>query len=143
MAEPHKPTEYRDTTERVILIVDDEPQLLQLTVLMCDRVGYRAEAVGDSRSAVREFKKDPHRILLTILDGTIEGAEDAFSTMRAVRPRLPVIIASGYADYHFGDRFVKGEFPTILAKPYTRTELEHAIDTALSSDSDFSQGSSD
>ncbi len=81
-----------------LLIVDDEPTLLQLLRRYLERQGFEVETCGSAEQALALFDPDPQRFDLVITDLTLPGANGAqlLESMRAKNPKLPGMIASGY-----------------------------------------------
>ena len=81
-----------------VLIVDDEPNLLDLLRRYLSRLGYQVETCGNAADALARFEADPNRFALAITDlslPTLNG-EDLIERLRQLRPGLPAIITSGY-----------------------------------------------
>jgi DNA-binding response OmpR family regulator len=60
----------------LILIVDDEPNIIELARLYLEREGYRTHAVGDGGQAVESVRKEnPALVVLDIMLPTLDGYE--------------------------------------------------------------------
>jgi len=81
-----------------ILIVDDEPTLLQLLRRYLERQGYQVEAHESAESALASFQQDPAQFAMVVADLTLPGASGAelIEKLRAQNPTLPGLITSGY-----------------------------------------------
>ena len=81
-----------------LLIVDDEPTLLQLLRRYLERQGFAVEACGTAEQALAAFDADPNGYSMVITDLTLPGANGAelIEKLRVKNPVLPGIIASGY-----------------------------------------------
>lgn len=81
-----------------LLLVDDEPALLDLLKRYLERIGYTVDACSGAEAALREFASDPTRYALVLTDLTLEGisGEEMLTRMREMNPSLPAIVASGY-----------------------------------------------
>lgn len=81
-----------------ILIVDDEPEVSQAGARILERLGYRTTAFTQSKVALEEFRRDPTSFSAVLSDLTmpeLTGA-DFVKELLALRPNLPVLIATGY-----------------------------------------------
>lgn len=112
-----------------LLIVDDEPALLDLLRRYLVRLGYEVETAGGPAEALALFKKDPSRFSLVLTDLTLDdiNGEDLLAQMRQLRPDLPGMIASGYPHE---PRLKRVDF---LLKPFLPAALAEAVERALKS----------
>jgi PAS domain S-box-containing protein len=81
-----------------ILCVDDEPALAELAARLLERAGYNAEVYTDSAAALSSFAARPEVFDLVITDLSMPGTSGLEFAERvlAIRPDIPVVIASGY-----------------------------------------------
>ena len=83
-----------------ILLVDDESHLCHLEEKLLKRMGYRVSAFTDSLEALKTFQKNPDSFDLVITDSSMSqlpGLDLARVILRQ-RPKLPVILATGFGD---------------------------------------------
>jgi len=110
-----------------LLIVDDEPNLLDLLRRYLTRVGYEVETCGDAEEALALFQAQPGRFSMAITDLSLPtfNGEELIERMRLLRPGLPAIITSGYPHVPsaVGVRF--------LQKPFLPQMLADAVEGAL------------
>jgi two-component system, cell cycle sensor histidine kinase and response regulator CckA len=81
-----------------ILLVDDEPPLLDLLTRYLERLGYQVDACLTPEDALERFETDPARydLVLTDLSLPIIRGDEMLARMRARYPKLRAIVASGY-----------------------------------------------
>ncbi len=106
-----------------LLLVDDEPALLDLLKKYLERLGYLAEACGSPEEALEIFERNPEEFALVLTDlsfPSISG-EEMVERMRARNPRLRAIISSGYP-YE-----PRSKHTAFLLKPYAPKMLAEAI----------------
>ena len=106
----------------MLLIVDDEPNLLDLLRRYLGRLGYQVETCANALDALALFQAAPERFSLAITDlslPTLNG-EELIERMRLIRPGLPAIITSGYP---YQPRAGVG----FLQKPFLQTDLRKAM----------------
>ena len=117
-----------------ILAVDDDPLVLMNTVALLEDLGFRVHAAPNAQRAL-DFLEADNAVDLVITDEAMPGMRGTqlIETIRAKRPDLPVILATGYADLPNGLPF---GLPR-LDKPYTQADLQAAIETALSGQRDL------
>jgi DNA-binding NtrC family response regulator len=80
-----------------ILLVEDEPSLLQLVEKYLQRLGFEVESHLKSLDALRHFEAAPERYALVIADlGIPDMPGDALMTrMLEIRPELRILVCSG------------------------------------------------
>ena len=83
---------------RRLLIVDDEPAVLDLLKRYLERVGYSVEMSASAEAALDLFEAAPYGYDLVITDLKLPGmgGEDLLKRMRARNPSVRALIASGY-----------------------------------------------
>jgi len=111
----------------MLLIVDDEPTLLDLLSRYLGRLGYQVETYGDPQEALARFQADPHRFTMAISDLSLPSmnGEELIERIQQLRPGLPAIITSGYP-YE-----PRGAGIGFLQKPFLPHMLAEAVETAL------------
>ena len=74
-----------------LLIVDDEPNLLDLLRRYLGRLGYEVETCGDAQEALALFQAGPDRFSMAITDLSLPSlnGEELIERMRQIRPGLP------------------------------------------------------
>jgi two-component system, cell cycle sensor histidine kinase and response regulator CckA len=113
-----------------ILVVEDEPLLLDLTRRTLEHAGYRVLTAEDGARAIEVFREAGASINLVLLDRTLPKQPGAavMRQIRAMRPDIKVIVTSG-------DSFPgEVEFPTalrFLEKPYLPRFLCRVVREAL------------
>ena len=111
-----------------ILLVDDEPYILDVGVKMLEKMGYTVLKACCGEDAVRVFTDAHQQIDLVILDMIMPdiGGGEVFDRMRVVKPTIKVLLASGYS---MGDAAVIIERGCngFIQKPFGMEKLSHAI----------------
>jgi len=81
-----------------LLIIDDEPPLLDLLRRYLGRQGYEVETCPTPGDALAHFRADPERFSMVITDLSMPemNGEELIGKLRELRPHLPAIITSGY-----------------------------------------------
>ncbi|MGH9646791.1 MAG: response regulator [Bryobacteraceae bacterium] len=111
----------------MLLIVDDEPKLLELLSRYLGRLGYQVETCGDAEDALARFRAGPDSFSMAITDLSLPSlnGEELIERIRQLRPGLPAIITSGYP---YVPRAAGVGF---LQKPFLPQMLAEAIEKAL------------
>jgi PAS domain S-box-containing protein len=121
----------RSAGER-ILVVEDDPDLLEATVGMLEDLGYRTLTARDGAEALEQAEAHPDFNLLftdLVLPGALNGA-DVARALRGRRPRLPVVYMSGYAETVLAGQENDDGIP-LLRKPFRQAELARLLSDAL------------
>jgi len=110
-----------------LLLVDDEPALLELLTKYLERLGYPVDACLSAEDALAQFDANPSRYSLVLTDLTLPGinGEEMLRRMHGTRPALQAIISSGYP---YVPRSKKIMF---LQKPYLPKMLAEAIEALI------------
>jgi PAS domain S-box-containing protein len=116
-----------------ILLVDDEPALVQLGTRVLERLGYQVKAFGSSLDALAAARTRPDDFDLVVSDLALPGMSglDLVEQLRKLRPDVPVIVVSGYVDSAMQERISAIGVQTVLLKPYTIESLGAAIEQIL------------
>jgi len=81
-------------SSELVLVVDDEPSIVQLSRLYLERDGYRVIEAGDGRSALEILRREhPALVILDIMLPEVDGLE-VCRTLRAEKNPVPVIMVS-------------------------------------------------
>jgi len=125
---PEEATTYHSGRKLRIVSVDDDPLVSFNTSAMLEELGHTVFAAVSGTRALEILRgEDPIDLLITdqAMPG-MKGSELA-ATIRAEKPDLPVIIATGYAELSAGEG---AEFPK-LAKPFFQQDLAKVISEAM------------
>ncbi|MEU4690499.1 PAS domain S-box protein [Actinoplanes sp. NPDC023714] len=108
-----------------ILMVEDEDDLRVITSRILTRAGYRVLAAsgGDQALHLAQTHPAPIDLLLTdVIMPKMTGNEVA-ARVRAIRPDIPVLYMSGYAEPVLTENGTLPDGVTIVEKPFTSQEL--------------------
>ena len=107
-----------------VLLVEDNPDVATVSASLLEQLGYTVRRVENAEAALREIELDGIDFVFSdiVMPGKMDGLSLA-RHLRAVRPGLPILLASGYSDAAIN---VRGDFP-ILRKPYEIHQLSQAI----------------
>jgi CheY-like chemotaxis protein len=102
-----------------ILIVDDDPGLLETVRAMLQLIGYSAFAARNGREAVSQLRQHTQEIGLVLLDLHLgsENTEKVFDDLRQVHPKVSVLLMSGEPEEMALDHFGRAGLDGFLYKP--------------------------
>jgi PAS domain S-box-containing protein len=116
-----------------ILLVEDEESLRQLTTRILTRNGYQVCAVGNGAEAVRRAGVTAQPITLLLTDVVMPGmlGNEVAARIGAIRPDVPALFMSGYAQPILDSHGVGASSFDILAKPFTESALLSRVRQAI------------
>ncbi len=124
------PGTMEGTGEAYLLVVDDDTDVRVTTALLLRRMGYHVTEAASAGEALMALELDSNiELLLTdVVMPEVSGPELARKA-RLVRPDLPIVYFSGYAD----PEAIVGAIPIsrLLRKPFRPAELVALIESAL------------
>jgi CheY-like chemotaxis protein len=117
---------------RTVLVVDDEEPVRAVTGMALDLKGFAHVDAADGREALDIFERDPDRFAAVILDHMMPrlGGAEVAERIKALRPRLPVVLISGLLADHSGTED-KPEGDAVLRKPFAPEDLYAALARAF------------
>jgi PAS domain S-box-containing protein len=109
------------TTARTVLVVDDEPEVLDLATEILRRVGYSVLEAPNGAAALEVAARHPGEIHLLVTDMVMPGmsGRDLAERMRALRASLRVLYISGYVQDASARAALASERSAFVAKPFT------------------------
>jgi PAS domain S-box-containing protein len=110
---------------RHILFVDDEAPLVLLATRMLEEHGYRVSGCANGLDAIAAFMRDPLDFDIVVTDLNMRGMSglELAKQLRAFRPELPVLVASGYVDDDLEKKAAEAGVSELLYKPGTIEEF--------------------
>jgi CheY-like chemotaxis protein len=109
------------TTSRTVLVVDDEPEVLELATEILRRVGYSVLQAADGAAALEVARRHEGEIHLLVTDMVMPGmsGRDLAERLRTLRNALPVLYISGYVQDASARAALASEHSAFVAKPFT------------------------
>jgi CheY-like chemotaxis protein len=125
---PALPIALGDTPSCRVLFVDDDPMVSNSTVAMLEQLGHRVLVAPSGALALDVIRLEP-KIDLVITDHAMPGMTgiELAARIREIRPTVPIILATGYADVP------AGRDPALprIDKPYRLEKLAALIATLM------------
>jgi CheY-like chemotaxis protein len=114
---------------RRILFVDDEASIARLAQVMLRGLGHTATSFGSAAEGLAALKANPTEFDLVITDLTMPGMTgvDFARGIRAIRPDIPIILSSGYADEVPEETLKTLGIVEVLPKPFQMQALGAAV----------------
>ncbi|HEY6951609.1 MAG TPA: PAS domain S-box protein, partial [Bacteroidota bacterium] len=118
-----------------ILVVDDEPSVLEITTATLEKFGYKTLRACDGTQAIALFAKNRGEVRAVITDMSMP-VMDGSSTIKALRrieSNAKIIAASGLAEHKSKIEVAGLRVEAFLEKPYTAEALLGTLQEVLSS----------
>jgi DNA-binding NtrC family response regulator len=116
-----------------IMIVDDEPALVELAEEITAGLGYEPVGFASSRAALNAFQEAPQRFDVVLTDESmpdLPGTELARELWR-IRPSVPIIVMTGYGGSQLTNRATEMGVNALLRKPLHSRDLAESLARAL------------
>lgn len=113
----------------LILIVDDEPSIQDITKTSLETHQYQALVAGDGVEAIALYAKNADKIsavLMNIMLPVLDGLT-TIRTLKKINPQVKIIATSGLISKSKLNEIVNTGANSFLAKPYTVNELLLAL----------------
>ena len=115
-----------------VLVVDDDPQVLEVVTSMLERAGFDVVPAATPTAALRAFRSRKD-VDVAVVDLVLPGlpGQELIDELRRLRPDLEVIVMSGHGfDAEMRRRIRSGDL-RCLQKPVGRQEVVEAVQAAL------------
>ena len=108
-----------------ILMVDDEPEVLEIHSRLLEHFGYRVDTVDNPDASLDFIRDHPGEIDLVLIDQKMPGmtGDELGARIRALCPDLPLILCSGFP----GEKADYSGFHAVIPKPVTATRLAQTV----------------
>jgi two-component system, cell cycle sensor histidine kinase and response regulator CckA len=119
----------------IVLLVEDDAAVLQVSRTMIERLGYTVLAAGSPDEALRlaaAYSGDLHLLVTDVVMPGLSG-KDLFARLKQSRPWLRCLYMSGYADGLGDGAGILDQDANLLEKPYTLRSLAEKLRDAMSS----------
>ncbi|MFH1701173.1 MAG: response regulator [Candidatus Zixiibacteriota bacterium] len=117
----------------MILVVDDDPLLLDLMIETLDTIGYRADGVLGGKEALEYLEDSDVQLLITDIKMPGMDGIELSQQVKKLYPRLPVIFISAAFSPEVLQRIEGDPF---LAKPFRISQIEALIENSLKPESE-------
>ena len=117
-----------------MLFADDDEDLRQVVgEVIREVMGLQLFEACDGLEAVEVFKQHGDVIGLVLLDATMPRMKgpEAFQEIRKLRPQVPGILISGYAEETTREMASRSGFQRAMKKPFTLKELKESVESVL------------
>lgn len=120
-------------TGETVLVVDDEPAVLDITRAMLEEFGYKVLTANNGHEALDVISDGKKRIHAAIVDMMMPviGGKTIIRSLKKKHPSLKIISVSGYQKEHELITMDENPADAFLNKPYNAETLLRTLDTVL------------
>jgi len=122
-------------SQATILVVDDEPMVLEMAHSALMQMGYEVLTARDGLEAVEIYRSKHSGIDLVVMDLTMPRMDgrEAFEEMQKIQPGIRVILSSGFSEQESVPQILGKGLAGFLQKPYTIKDLRRMVQDSLPS----------
>jgi CheY-like chemotaxis protein len=116
-----------------ILLVEDEPELLELCQSMLQSLGYRVLSACTPTNAIQQAQSltgDIHLLVTDVVMPEMNGS-DLVKQLRTIQPNLKYLFMSGYTASVIANRGILENDLHFIQKPFAMKDLAHKVRMAL------------
>ncbi|NPU83658.1 MAG: response regulator [Syntrophaceae bacterium] len=112
-----------------ILLVDDEPMLLEVNRQQLEALGYHVYTAVSGQEALAVYAENQEEIALVILDMVMPGLSggETFDRLRAINPAIRVLLSSGYSIEGQAQQILDRGCDGFLQKPFDFERLSREM----------------
>ncbi|MEE8526587.1 MAG: response regulator, partial [Thermoanaerobaculia bacterium] len=115
-----------------VLVVDDEPLVLEVSKEILEHHDFDVLTATDGRQAVEAYRRQPGEFRAVVLDQTmpVMGGAEAFREIRRIDPDAVVLLMSGFSA-RLGKQLAAEGLAGFLPKPFRPSELVRKVREVL------------
>ena len=124
------------TGDERVLLIDDEELILEVGRGMLQQIGYTVIIAHGGASALEYLATEGMNVDLVILDLIMPGMDGnkTFDKIRAIYPRMPIILSSGYSINDQANSIMEKGCNGFIQKPFNLSELSRIIRAVIDED---------
>lgn len=118
---------------KTVLLVDDDQVVTKATGKMIKAMGHQLLTAHSGQEAIAIFRKNQNSIDLVVMDIVMPGlaGDQAIKIIAEINPEIKTILVSGFIEAKDVQSNMPGDQQIFLQKPFTRNELQQAINCML------------
>jgi CheY-like chemotaxis protein len=117
----------------LILVVDDEVQICEITKMILENHNYRTLTANNGIEAIALYAQHKHQISAIFMDMMMPEMDGitAIRTMRKMNPKVQIIACSGQNSPEALEEVAGIDIHQVLSKPFTAAELLNSLQNLL------------
>jgi CheY-like chemotaxis protein len=122
--------DIRRTARKSILIVDDEPQFIEIMARQLEELGFQVDSATDGAQGIKKVMVSDYEIILCDMVMPNLAGDMFYRAVERVKPHLckRFIFATGYRDSPKTDEFIRQIRGLVIWKPFQFHVLLEAIE---------------
>jgi len=117
--------------EGSILVVDDDPYVLESVSMLLKELGYSIETCSNASDAIDTFSRKKFDAILTDIKMPVMTGIELLEKIRNINKEIPVIMMTAYAEIDAAVAAIKNGAFDFIIKPYKPEYLLHSIEKAV------------
>lgn len=122
-------------TKARVLLVDDDENIRSVISDMLDLLGHQVMAASCGEDALKLFQKNDFDLVITDLGMPGISGWDVTRACKEIKPRVPVIMISGWGNQIDEDMIAQSRLDGVLAKPFEMNKIKAMLNKVLSENS--------
>lgn len=118
-------------TGRKVLVIDDEPVAANAVRRTLNRRGFRVDEAFTGHEALNRILNEMYDLVLLDMKMPDTNGLELLPTIKKHRPKLPVVMVTGYASIDTAVEAIQRGASDYVAKPFTPEELFSAASQAI------------
>ncbi|HTT71306.1 MAG TPA: response regulator [Anaeromyxobacteraceae bacterium] len=110
-----------------VLLVEDDDDNRELMAEVLESAGFLVTAVESGAEGLRRFRQEPVDLILTDFGLPGTGGLELARSVKAIAPRVPVVVVTGYSEHGDLERARGHEVDEVLLKPVDPDALAGAL----------------
>lgn len=123
--------EIERVKSRRILVVDDEPVVVNSIIKSLKNKGYLLDEAFTGNEAITRIREQNYDLILLDMKLPDSNGLDLIAKIKTIRPGIPVVIVTGYASIDTAVEAISRGANDYLAKPFTPDELSSMTNRVL------------
>ena len=117
----------------LILVVDDEPEVLEVTKTILENYNYQTITAKNGMEAIAIYARYQNQIKVVLIDMMMPEMDgnSAICNLKKINPEVPIIACSGHNIRNMLKANHENQVLAILSKPYTNQELLSTLNWVL------------
>ncbi len=128
-----RPTSSVASAGGTLLIVDDEPLVLELGKLALEAGGFDVISVVSGKDAIDLYARNSNEIDAAIVDLTMPhmGGEETLAGLRSINPEVSCFLMSGYSHVSLAEKIADLQIDGFIQKPFRPVALVDIVSSAI------------
>ncbi|MFO1052458.1 MAG: sigma-54 dependent transcriptional regulator [Planctomycetota bacterium] len=119
------------SSQRAVLVVDDEPDLVETSVFFLRRAGYRVQSATSGRAALEALGAASFDVVVSDVRMPEMNGVRLLEEIKARDPDVEVILVTGYPEIETAVKAIKTGAFDYLKKPFDEAQLLERVEKAL------------